>query len=177
MSHLTPKIVLVSKDGKIFTVEKEVVMKSVVLANIISESLNINEDDQDDDDQIPQDIEIPVSNVDSVTLKLVLQWLEHHVNTDFDGKDKEIGIDENTTVPAWDKNFLQVDDSTLYEIMLAANYLNIKPLLDICCKLVAEKIKQMSYSEIRTQFNITKQFNKEEAEAIKRENEWAVDVI
>lgn len=57
----------------------------------------------------------------------------------------------------------------------AANYLDIKPLLDVGCKTVANMIKGKSPEEIRKTFNITNDFTPEEEEQIRRENEWAED--
>ena len=37
--------------------------------------------------------------------------------------------------------FVQVDQGTLFELILAANYLDIKGLLDVTCKTVANMIK------------------------------------
>ena len=42
---------------------------------------------------------------------------------------------------AWDKKFAGVDDDQLFSLILAANYLDIKPLLDLACKTVAQHIK------------------------------------
>lgn len=55
----------------------------------------------------------------------------------------------------------------------AANYLDIKPLLDIGCKTVANMIKGKSPEEIRKTFNIQNDFTPEEEDQIRRENEWA----
>lgn len=57
----------------------------------------------------------------------------------------------------------------------AANYLDIKALLDVGCKTVANMIKGKSPEEIRKTFNITNDFTPEEEEQIRRENEWAED--
>lgn len=57
----------------------------------------------------------------------------------------------------------------------AANYLDIKALLDVGCKTVANMIKGKSPDEIRKTFNIQNDFTPEEEEQIRRENEWAED--
>ena len=57
----------------------------------------------------------------------------------------------------------------------AANYMDIKNLLDVGCKTVANMIKGKSPDEIRKTFNITNDFTPEEEEQIRRENEWAED--
>lgn len=55
----------------------------------------------------------------------------------------------------------------------AANYLDIKGLLDVGCKTVANMIKGKSPEEIRKTFNIQNDFTPEEEDQIRRENEWA----
>lgn len=60
-------------------------------------------------------------------------------------------------------------------IAQAANYLDIKALLDVGCKTVANMIKGKSPDEIRKTFNIQNDFTSEEEEQIRRENEWAED--
>ena len=41
----------------------------------------------------------------------------------------------------WDREYINVDQGTLFEIILAANYLDLKGLLDLGCKTVANMIK------------------------------------
>ena len=72
----------------------------------------------------------------------------------------------------WDKYFVKVDDETLFNLILAANYLDIKPLLDLTCKTVADEIKGKTPEEIRIRFNIKNDFTPEEEEEVKRENAW-----
>lgn len=61
---------------------------------------------------------------------------------------------------------------TLFELILAANYLDIRGLLDVSCKTVANMIKGKSPEEIREIFNIENDFTKEELEQVRKENEW-----
>jgi len=72
----------------------------------------------------------------------------------------------------WDKEFCDVDQPTLFELILAANYLDIKPLLDLTCKTVANMIKGKTPEEIRKTFNIKNDFTPEEEEKVRKENEW-----
>jgi S-phase kinase-associated protein 1 len=105
-----------------------------------------------------------------------MEWCKHHVNDppasaddDSDSRKKTTEIDE------WDQKFMNVDQEMLFEIILAANYLDIKPLLDVGCKTVANMIKGKSPEEIRKTFNIQNDFTPEEEDQIRRENEWAED--
>jgi S-phase kinase-associated protein 1 len=80
----------------------------------------------------------------------------------------------------WDREFINVDQGTLFDLILAANYLDMKGLLDLGklnelikgCKSVANMIKNKSVEEIRKTFNITNDFSPEEEEQIRKENEW-----
>ncbi|KAK4490255.1 hypothetical protein RD792_000917 [Penstemon davidsonii] len=57
----------------------------------------------------------------------------------------------------------------------AANYLNIKTLLDLTCQTVADMIKGKTPEEIRKTFNIKNDFTPEEEEEVRRENQWAFE--
>ena len=65
-------------------------------------------------------------------------------------------------IEEWDRDFCNVDQGTLFELILAANYLDMKGLLDlgiysvflmtIGCKTVANMIKGKTVEEIRKVF-------------------------
>lgn len=52
-------------------------------------------------------------------------------------------------IEEWDREFINVDQGTLFEIILAANYMDMQGLLDLGCKTVANMIKGKSVEEIR----------------------------
>ncbi|KAG0905100.1 hypothetical protein G6F33_012431 [Rhizopus arrhizus] len=114
---------------------------------------------------------IPIPNVNEEILQKVIEWCIHHEN---DKIQEEENL-RNTDIEDWDKNFFEVDQEMLFDIILAANYLDIKQLLDTGCKTVANIIKGKSVEEIRRIFNITNDFTPEEEAQIKKENEWAED--
>lgn len=170
-------VILVSGEGEKFKVERKIAERSLLLKNYLNDmhDNNLNEDDDSDDNSDDEDeIVMPVPNVRSSVLQKVVEWAEHHKDSVFPDEEDDDSR-KSAPVDAWDREFLKVDQEMLYEIILAANYLNIKPLLDAGCKVVAEMIRGRSPEEIRRTFNIVNDFTPEEEAAIRRENEWAED--
>jgi len=154
------QIKLLSSDQVEITVDKEVAERSILIKNMLEDVGEIS------------DQAIPIPNVNEAVLKKVIEWCEHHkgdpipvADEDSDSRKKSTDIEE------WDQKFMQVDQEMLFEIILAANYLDIKPLLDVGCKTVANMIKGKSPEEIRKTFNIQNDFTPEEEDQIRRENE------
>jgi S-phase kinase-associated protein 1 len=52
---------------------------------------------------------------------------------------------------------MKVDDDTIRDIILAANYLDISRLLTLGCKSVANIVKHKSVEEIREYFGLPKE--------------------
>jgi S-phase kinase-associated protein 1 len=94
--------------------------------------------------------------------------IEHPVVVTEEKKDEKRTDD----IIGWDLDFCKVDQPTLFELILAANYLDIKELLDLTCKTVANMIKGKTPEEIRKTFNIKNDFTPEEEEQVRKENEW-----
>ena len=68
---------------------------------------------------------------------------------------------------------IPTEKDELLELVVAANYLNIEPLLDAACGAVAERIKDKSPEEIREAFGLENTFSPEEEAEIRRQNAWA----
>jgi len=162
-----PQIVKVtSSDGETIDVPHDVIKLSNTI-NTMLQDLGMDPEEQPE--------AIPVSNVNSAILKKVITWCQHHkddpiVNEDDDNKEKR-----TDDIGSWDAEFLKVDQGTLFELILAANYLDIKGLLDVTCKTVANMIKGKTPEEIRRTFNIKNDFTPEEEEQIRKENAWCED--
>nr|7T1Z_A Chain A, S-phase kinase-associated protein 1 [Homo sapiens] len=144
-----PSIKLQSSDGEIFEVDVEIAKQSVTIKTMLED---LGMDDEGDDDPVP------LPNVNAAILKKVIQWCTHH-------KDDPGGS-------GTDQEFLKVDQGTLFELILAANYLDIKGLLDVTCKTVANMIKGKTPEEIRKTFNIKNDFTEEEEAQVRKENQW-----
>ena len=63
----------------------------------------------------------------------------------------------------------------LFDIMKAANYLDIRGLMDTSSKVVANLIMGKSPQQIREVLNIPDDLTSEEKEQIKRDNEWCIE--
>ncbi|XP_062217885.1 SKP1-like protein 1 [Phragmites australis] len=162
-------ITLRSSDGEEFEVEEAVAMESQTIRHMI-------EDDCADSG-------IPLPNVKSKILSKVIEYCNKHVHAAAKRSDDNNGNAATTNASAsggedlknWDADFVKVDQATLFDLILAANYLNIKGLLDLTCQTVADMIKGKTPEEIRKTFNIKNDFTPEEEEEIRRENQWAFE--
>ncbi|KAI8927235.1 Skp1 family, dimerization domain-containing protein [Entophlyctis helioformis] len=156
---------LTSSDGITLQVSKEVAIQSILIKNML--------EDLGDETDAP----IPLPNVSGHILAKVIEFATHHkddapVAAEEEGKNVTKSSDD---IDEWDKEFINVDQGTLFEIILAANYLDMKNLLDLGCKTVANMIKGKTVEEIRKTFNIVNDFTPEEEEQIRKENEWCED--
>ncbi|CAH2276801.1 S-phase kinase-associated 1 [Pelobates cultripes] len=158
-----PSIKLQSSDGEIFEVDVEIAKQSVTIKTMLED---LGMDDEGDDDPVP------LPNVNAAILKKVIQWCTHHKDDPPPPEDDENKEKRTDDIPVWDQEFLKVDQGTLFELILAANYLDIKGLLDVTCKTVANMIKGKTPEEIRKTFNIKNDFTEEEEAQVRKENQW-----
>ncbi|KAF6164033.1 hypothetical protein GIB67_028737 [Kingdonia uniflora] len=153
---MSKKITLNSSDGESFEVDQVVAEESQTIKHLI-------EDDCADNP-------VPLPNVTSAILAKVIEYCKKHVESP---KSEDKVVDEDLKI--WDAEFVKVDQATLFDLILAANYLNIKSLLDLTCQTVADMIKGKTPEEIRKTFNIKNDFTPEEEEEVRRENQWAFE--
>jgi len=118
------------------------------------------------------DVPIPLHNVTAKILAKVVEYCKYHDEHPTPKTEEKKDDKKTDDIIPWDKEFCSVDQATLFELILAANYLDIKPLLDLTCKTVANMIKGKTPEEIRKTFNIKNDFTPEEEEKVRKENEW-----
>ncbi|PIA55345.1 hypothetical protein AQUCO_00800237v1 [Aquilegia coerulea] len=147
-------VTLNSSDGESFDVEEVVITQSQTIKHMI-------EDDCADNG-------IPLPNVTAKILAKVIEYCKKHVEVEGQSTEEE-------GLKTWDADFVRVDQATLFDLILAANYLNIKSLLELTCQTVADMIKGKTPEEIRKTFNIKNDFTPEEEEEVRRENQWAFE--
>ncbi len=153
----------VSKEGEIHEVPLKVAKMSALVSTTIDD-----DDDDDDDDEDNDAKEIPLPNVKDSVLKKVIEYCTHHETeeamTQIQTPLKSSKIED--LVQPWYAEFVRIDQSLLFELVTAANFMDIKPLLDLTCLAVAISIKGKSASELRTTFNISNEFTPEEEQQV-----------
>ncbi|CAH8387608.1 unnamed protein product [Eruca vesicaria subsp. sativa] len=156
MSTSNKKITLTSSDGANFEIEEAVALEFGIVANMIEDDC-VNE-------------AIPLANVTGKILGLAIEYCKTHVEAGA-SEDKEEAAEK---LKKWDEDFVaDCDNEMLFELILAANYLNCKGLLEITCQRVADNIKNKTVEEVRTLFNIENDFTEEEEAEVRNDNEWA----
>ncbi|CAE6421178.1 unnamed protein product [Rhizoctonia solani] len=123
---------------------------------------------------------IPLPQVSAPVLTKVIAYCEHHGYDELRPIERDQDSDDPrkrrvSEITEWDQKYIEVDQEMLFEIALAANYLDIRLLLDLACKTVANQIKGKTPEEIRKHFNIVNDYPPEEEEQIRKDNEWAED--
>jgi S-phase kinase-associated protein 1 len=154
------KIILKSSDNETFEVEQAIAMQSQTIKHMI-------------EDNCADETGIPVLNVTGKIMAMVIEYCKKHV--DDAGTGSFDGNNASDELKKFDTEFVKVDQGTLFDLILAANYLDIKSLFDLTCMTVADMIKGKSAEEIRKTFNIINDFTPEEEEEVRRENQWAFE--
>mmetsp|Transcript_13109 Transcript_13109/g.36207 ORF Transcript_13109/g.36207 Transcript_13109/m.36207 type:complete len:168 (-) Transcript_13109:587-1090(-) len=152
---------LTSKDGKDF----EITAKAAQLSDLAKDTLEGSDK-----------VDVDILRVDSSCLEMVIEFLKHH---DIEAM-KEIGTPlkgstfEEIMDQAWYQNFVSdesISREMLFELLTAANYMGIKPLLDLVCLKITFQLTGKSAEEIRTILNLP-EMTPEEEDRAKKEHKW-----
>jgi len=125
----------------------------------------------DDDCFEDSDEGLPLSNVSAAVLDKVIEYCQHHKD-DPPLSEEQVEEKRREEITGWDADFVKIPQNELFELILAANFLDNKPLLDLTCKKVAFMIRGKTPEEIRKTFNIENDFTPEEEEQVREENHW-----
>jgi len=144
-----------SNDDQIFEIDQDVVEQSSTIKTL-SDLMDVGE------------VPIPLPNVKASILGPIVEFCNHHKNDpkpepidddDDDDPNKDIYEPKRSDdISEWDQAFVKrftVAEGTLFDIIMAANYLGIKTLLAVGCKTIANMVRGKSSSEVREMFNIS----------------------
>ena len=134
---------LISKEGTIIEAPKEPMMTSVLIKSML--------DEVDDDN-----IDIPLPNVSSHTLVSIVDFLKYNYTNEMDKIQKPIpsGDLKDFISKEWYVDFInKMNNIEIFELIAAANYMDIEPILNLGCVKIASLIKGKSSEEIKNIFD------------------------
>lgn len=141
-------ITLTSSEGDAFQVDDAFATHAVTVRNLLDDTGTTSA--------------VPLPNVSSAALAKVIEFCNSRALPEADRE-------------AFDAEYVRVEQSLLFDIILAANYLDIAALLDLTCGAVANLIKGKTPEEIRATFNLPNDLTPEEEEQIRKDNAWAFE--
>ena len=136
-----------SSDGKVIELSTKAASKSKLLSGVIQD--------------YPEDSEFPLNKINGETLEKVKEYLVHYQDSEPRQIEKPLPKDFKDCVDEWDYKFIGDDNTQILAIIFAANFMDIKPLLDLAAAKVATLIRGTTTESIRKDFEI-KDFSKEE---------------
>jgi S-phase kinase-associated protein 1 len=133
---------LISSDGIKVTIDEKSAQRSQLLKGLVQDFQGENE--------------IPMPDIRGDVLKKVVEYLVHYKDTEPKEIPKPLPTNNLSEVTdEWDVNFINgIDLDTSFDVINAANYMDIKPLLDLSCAKIASIMKGKNADEIRGMFNI-----------------------
>ena len=116
--------------------------------------------------------EVNLKQINYSTLAKVTEFLEYHKNK----KPKKIQRplpkkDFRECVDEWDYKFINLDIEEIFELMLAANFLNIQSLLDLTSAKIVSIIRGKTPEEIRRILGMKKDIDEFNKNKIKKEGD------
>jgi S-phase kinase-associated protein 1 len=134
------KVTLETKDGKSFEVERA----HCYISALIRTSFDGDRDEK----------ALPLKGVTAVPMGNVVKFMEHHrgVEPPIVEKPLRSKVMKEVCKDAWDAEFIDSvgeNRQNLYDLILAANYLDIKSLLHLGCAKVASLIKGQPLEKIK----------------------------
>ncbi|PFH56041.1 hypothetical protein XA68_17146 [Ophiocordyceps unilateralis] len=138
----TQKVTLLTSDGVHVETTRRAAECSVLIRDLL------------EDLPSSQHEAIPIANVNEQVMRKVIEWCEHHEGDDSRDSPCPPWADRCMLVDDWDSKFIKVDQDLLFDIILAANYLDIEALLELGYWAVASEIPGRTVKEISTLFHL-----------------------
>lgn len=157
------KIRLMSKDDTVF----EITAKEGKIAQLILDATDENDDEE---------AEIVIARVGPECLGKVVDFMKHYavekmkeIPTPLGGSTFNEVMDQE-----WYQNFVSdenLDRDMLFDLLTAANFMGIKPLLDLTCLKVTFQLTGKNAEEIRQILRLPELTPEEEAQA-REDHKW-----
>lgn len=100
------QVTVTTNDGVNIHVDRQVAERSVLIKNLL-----------EDVPETGESIQLP--NVNEAIMRKVIKWCEHHRNDLAEPEEDDSHMPKTSTdIDEWDRKFMQVDQETLFQIIL-----------------------------------------------------------
>mmetsp|Transcript_1486 Transcript_1486/g.1485 ORF Transcript_1486/g.1485 Transcript_1486/m.1485 type:complete len:177 (+) Transcript_1486:33-563(+) len=165
----TKQIKLISSDNEEF----EISDKAAKLSNVILDQLEEDGGDQQ---------EIPLPNIRGQVLALVVSFLNHYQTEPMTKIIKPLrSSDLSTLVQPWYFEFIRgkpekpFDLEYISELILAANFMSIGPLLELSGAAFASQVRDKESTQLKELFGFEGELVPVDEKQIREENPWALE--
>lgn len=165
-------ITLISSDGQQFEVSEEVAVEFQTINNFIrdgSNSPSFPGKMTTRDQEIRRITVFPIPNINGKILLKVIEYCKKHLEYRLNSRS------DDTEIKEFDSNFINEDRSTLFNLTLAAHFLQAEDLFNFLTLTLANKIKTMSNEQVRDYLGLDNDFTPEEERANRRVNQWGFE--
>ena len=153
-------IKLILKDGMQKVINKKAAQLSELLKATLKDKPNITS--------------IPLENIQENNAIIIIEYLTHLNGIAPPEIEKPISTNEmEKLTDKWSAKFINsipLDD--LVSLSVAASYMGINCLSDLCCAKIASLCRDKTDEEIFKTFNINETFTEDEKDKIREENKW-----
>ena len=145
------EIQISSSEGKIFKITKKAAMRSGILKGMMED--------------YPDEETFPMKNIKGNIMEKIKDYLIHYENEE----PQEISIPLKSNnfsecVNNWDFNFLGNDVDIIFDLLEAANYMDIRPLHELVSAYLGSNIRGINSYSIFKDFEIDELTDKEKEE-------------
>ena len=151
---------LKSEDGVIVELSRKAAMRSELIKTTM--------------ENYPDFDVLDVKKVNGDSLSKIKEYLEHYESIEPKAIPQPMrNADFKECVDEWDYNFIGKEENIeiLLNLINSANFLDIKPLIDLLAAKIAHKIKKINSSTIRSTFGI-KDLNDREKKQLKDDTDY-----
>ena len=142
------KVKLASMEGVEIEVDKDVISLSVYCKGMLDDGAEI----------------IPIPDTNEKMLRKIIEYLHYlkagNASPEIEKPLRSSDLKDVTT--DWYANFIELPDEEVQDLIIAANFMDIKCLLVLACAKMGSVIRGLSIPEFRKRFNIVNDFTPEE---------------
>ena len=153
MDDINEEIQIISSDEKTYNITKKAAKRSGILKGMMED--------------FPDETSFPMKSIKGNILEKIKDYLMHY--KDEEPQKIEIPLKSNNfneCVTDWDSNFLGNDFDIIFDLLQAANYLDIKPLHELISAFLGSNIRGINSSSIMKDFEIDELTENEKIEML-----------